>query len=164
MLFRSVIDLTQYYASNQAKKVDLVFDINSRSKFDRTFGIFEVDNLNGDIVDSITGKTFKPGDAKWKDFAIQRSLNTQVELPYSVAGESGKIVTSLVSGKVYGTYLSETIEKRGTPSTIYDFSFNSANPANISNPFDSGENSFTYSSLSPLDPFASTQITLTSWR
>jgi uncharacterized repeat protein (TIGR01451 family) len=106
-----LIDLRQV---DTTQTINAEFTIYREAAFDNYVGFYQIQDLQGTIIDSLTGQSFKPGDSGYIEATVRNRI-TGVDL--GVDNQSTAVVNGVLQG---GVIFAPFIIANGSPEQILD--------------------------------------------
>ena len=109
----------------EGKVVSATFSVEREAGFDNTVDFYEV-NLDGSVVDPVSGATIAPGEEEYTEAALANRVGLELRTDNGVASE---FLAELEGGKQYAPLIAvdSAIEPLTDDSTVY-FTYSEANP------------------------------------
>ena len=97
-----------------AQAVQARFELYREAAFDNFVGFYAIQDLQGTIIDPVTGATLRPGDSGYAEVAVSNRLTG---LDLRVANQATASVDAVLEG---GTLLAPFLVVNGTPELLFD--------------------------------------------
>jgi hypothetical protein len=124
-------DLLDFSSQTGSVQVEIL-DQTSDALFTNTVGFYRVEDVNGTVLDPLTGNAINPGDADYAAAALRRSQTPSDGLSFGIR-DTAMVTGSLNGGALYAAFIVSdgTVAEGLSGSKTVLFDFAAANPMGL---------------------------------